>query len=545
MQRFLLLLFLWTIPFIPVQSWAQSQFKAGKIIDQESQAGVAGLKVYLDGFENQSVLSDAQGNFSLEIPESLLSKERIKIYVMISEDIKIPHSTSPDPNVNTIIAIRQMPNARSRAQSQETGEESDVEAEEKPTELSPIDASPDVEEEPEDISPEEASPPPPPAKVKEDNSVQKITSAFNRIESKLMQEKKVIEQQNKAIQEDIRAIYQQLTDQPQLSKDQKEDLLKRLAALEKQLEDNIIAYQKLQSSMQAEIDRTKEFLLGNRNFIYLNQKVIITFLSIVAVLLFFAGLAFFIIQKLRNQKNQLEISNEEINQKNEEIAAQRDELQSVSDRLQESLQEKVTLLKEIHHRVKNNLQVISSLFNLQSKIIQDPVALAAIRDGQSRVQSMALIHQKLYQSDNLAIIDFQEYLHQLMQSIADTYRSIETEVQYSLDAQQIQLDIDTAIPLGLIINELVSNSYKYAFRKDQPGRIKIEVKAGNLPFYTLKVSDNGKGIPKDLNLEEINSLGLKLVNILSRQLRGKVEILDEPGTVFFIHFKDIGHRKSA
>ncbi|MEO1652611.1 MAG: histidine kinase dimerization/phosphoacceptor domain -containing protein, partial [Bacteroidota bacterium] len=522
--------------------------KSGKIIDQQSQKGVAGLLVYLSGHENQGVTSDAEGNFSLEIPESLLNQESIKIYIKVNDDIKLPHHTSPNPDENIILPIPPMPHTRPRIDKPEKEEETAVPEEEASSEPTPPETSspsPEAVADLDSVDQPEEMPLEISNKKKENNSVEKITSAFNRIESKLVQEKLVIAQQNKAIQEDIRAIYQQLTDQGQLSNDQKDDLLKRLAALEKQLEENMIAYQRLQSSMQAEIDRTKEFLLGNRNFIYLNQRVIITFLSIVAIILFFAGLAFFIIQKLRTQKKQLEISNEEINQKNEEIAAQRDELQNVSEKLQASLLEKETLLKEIHHRVKNNLQVISSLFNLQSKIITDPVALEAIRDGQSRVQSMALIHQKLYQSDTLSSIDFQEYLKQLVQSIADTYRSHDTDVQYDLDAHQIQLDIDTAIPLGLIINELVSNSYKYAFSENNEGLIKIEVKAGELPFYTLKVSDNGKGLPKDLNLEKVNSLGLKLVNILSRQLRGTVEILEGPGTVFFIHFKDIGHRKSA
>ncbi len=216
------------------------------------------------------------------------------------------------------------------------------------------------------------------------------------------------------------------------------------------------------------------------------------------------------------------------------LADQKEEIQTMNDRLMESLDEKEVLLKEIHHRVKNNLQIISSLLNLQSHNIEDETVKNAVKEGQSRVKSMALIHQTLYQSDRLARIDFQEYLEQLVGFLGSSYKG--QGIITSIQAEGINLDIDTAIPLGLIITELVSNAFKYAFAGSGEGEVTVSVTNQDKDGYLLCVSDNGKGLPGDLDINKSESLGLKLVNILTRQLKGELNVQSDNGTMFEIRF---------
>jgi len=218
------------------------------------------------------------------------------------------------------------------------------------------------------------------------------------------------------------------------------------------------------------------------------------------------------------------------------LADQKEEIQTMNDRLVDSLDEKEVLLKEIHHRVKNNLQIISSLLNLQSHNIEDETVKDAVKEGQSRVKSMALIHQTLYQSDRLARIDFQSYLEQLVGFLGSSYKG--QGIITSINATGITLDIDTAIPIGLIINELVSNAFKYAFDGSDHGEIKVSVTPQDKEDYLLSVADNGKGLPAGLDINKSDSLGLKLVNILTRQLKGELHVESDKGAIFEIRFKD-------
>ncbi len=200
--------------------------------------------------------------------------------------------------------------------------------------------------------------------------------------------------------------------------------------------------------------------------------------------------------------------------------------------------EKEVLLKEIHHRVKNNLQVISSLLNLQSNSLSDEKMKSAVKEGQSRVKSMALIHQTLYQSDRLTRIDLQDYIEKLVSFLSDTYRNEKKEIVTVINAKNISLDIDTAIPLGLIINELVSNSFKHAFKNKTKGLIEVILEKPGSTDYKLFVSDNGIGLADNFNIEKADSLGLKLVNILTRQLKGELTFHKNDVTAFSIIFKD-------
>ncbi|MFY0482931.1 tetratricopeptide repeat protein [Flavobacterium sp. PLA-1-15] len=227
------------------------------------------------------------------------------------------------------------------------------------------------------------------------------------------------------------------------------------------------------------------------------------------------------------------------------IAEQKKTVEKQNEVIQQSLTEKETLLREIHHRVKNNLQIISSLLNIQSQHIVDENVLSSIQEGQSRVQAMSLIHQNLYQSEHLSNVDIENYLRELVVYLSEMFVGDDKSIQVDVDASNIQFDIDTAIPLGLIVNELVSNAYKYAFNKRDSGKIKIKIKALSDVEYELDVNDDGNGLPADFDPKKSKSLGLKLVSILSRQLRGTMSFNSDRGTSFVVKFKDLKAQYSS
>ncbi|MBE9114626.1 PAS domain S-box protein [Lusitaniella coriacea LEGE 07157] len=199
------------------------------------------------------------------------------------------------------------------------------------------------------------------------------------------------------------------------------------------------------------------------------------------------------------------------------------ERKKVEKQIEESLREKETLLQEIHHRVKNNLQVICSLLNLQMRSIQDKNVLEQLRESQNRTRTMALIHEKLYQSKNLSKIDFSAYLGDLVANLSRSY-SVQN-VSFDLDfCKDFFLDIDAAIPCGLIVNELVSNSIKHAFSSEEKGKIFIQTHLEKESAMILKIGDNGKGLPSEFNFAKAKTLGLKLVKNLARQIRGELNI---------------------
>jgi two-component sensor histidine kinase len=202
--------------------------------------------------------------------------------------------------------------------------------------------------------------------------------------------------------------------------------------------------------------------------------------------------------------------------------------------MQSSLQEKEVLLKEIHHRVKNNLQIISSLLSLQSENINNENPARTFRESQDRIRSMALVHEKLYMSGDVASIDFREYVESLT---AYLYRSYfpGPGTRIFVDVENVSLDIDLAIPCGLIINELVSNSLKYAFPDGRSGEIRVGL-AREGCNYTLSVSDDGIGLPSGLDFRNTPTLGLQLVNTLVSQIEGSIELQSGTGTAFQVTF---------
>lgn len=210
---------------------------------------------------------------------------------------------------------------------------------------------------------------------------------------------------------------------------------------------------------------------------------------------------------------------------------------SINSELKKQNEEKELLLKEIHHRVKNNLQIVSSLLNLQSNSIDNEFAVTAIKEGQSRIKSMALLHQKLYQnSADYVKLDFNSYVSDLVESIDKANKNKEQIVKINIEVKNIYFDIDTAVPLGLIINELCTNCYKYAFKNGGVLLVAIEETASN--NYKLTIKDSGLGLPNNINIENSKTLGLKLVTMLTKQLRGKLEYYFDNGAIFILSFTD-------
>jgi two-component sensor histidine kinase len=210
------------------------------------------------------------------------------------------------------------------------------------------------------------------------------------------------------------------------------------------------------------------------------------------------------------------------------------------EQIKSSLREKEALLKEIHHRVKNNLQVVSSLLGLQARSIEDLGTRKKFQESQNRIHSMALLHECLYQSDNLAKIHFNGYIQQLAEYLLRAYgESASERVRLHVDLDSLYLDMDTAVPCGLIINELISNSLKYAFPDGRSGEIVVRLRGNGDRISSLSVADNGVGLNTAVQWSSTKSLGLRLVRTLSQQLGAQVQLEDEPGTHFRVTFAPI------
>lgn len=210
---------------------------------------------------------------------------------------------------------------------------------------------------------------------------------------------------------------------------------------------------------------------------------------------------------------------------------------SAEDIIKHQLQEKEILLKEIHHRVKNNMQVIISMLNLQASFVKNKKVVGILQDSQSRIKTMALIHEKLYQSIDLASIDLTEYLKNLCAYLFTSYVSPDTLVKYSIDAEKHAVLIDTTISIGLITNELITNSFKYACIDNKECVIKIVFKKFDEENFLFSISDNGKGLPKNFDYRNSKGLGLQLVCMLTDQINGKLEVTSSnTATTFTIIF---------
>jgi PAS domain S-box-containing protein len=211
-------------------------------------------------------------------------------------------------------------------------------------------------------------------------------------------------------------------------------------------------------------------------------------------------------------------------------------IRASADQVQASLREKEVLLEEIHHRVKNNLQVVSSLLRLQSAHVQDPAALEMFTESRNRIQSMALVHEKLYQSADLSRVDFAEYVQSLTNLLVSSYRTRAAAVTLRVTVENVMLGIDVAVPLGLLINELVSNCLKYAFPLGRSGEVRVELRAAGAGHNLLVVADDGIGLPPGTDFRKTESLGMQLVCGLTEQLGGSIDLVGDRGTEFRIMF---------
>ena len=216
------------------------------------------------------------------------------------------------------------------------------------------------------------------------------------------------------------------------------------------------------------------------------------------------------------------------------------ERKDAEEKIKESLKEKELLLREIHHRVKNNMQIISSLLNLQSNYVEDEEAVKTLKESQSRVKSMALVHEKLYNSNNLANIDFVGYVKSLVSNLVYTYVKDPEKIRIKTEGSDIHLNMDTSVPCGLIINELVTNSIKHAFPNGM-GEIIVKLDHSHDEFF-ITVTDNGAGFPEDLDFRNTKTLGLQLVNSLVNQIDGSITLSVDGGTSFSIKFRELKYR---
>lgn len=213
------------------------------------------------------------------------------------------------------------------------------------------------------------------------------------------------------------------------------------------------------------------------------------------------------------------------------------------NKIKESLMEKEVLLREIHHRVKNNLQIISSLLNLQTRCVEGEESISVLKESQNRVKTMAMVHEKLYQSEDLKDINFKEYIESLVSDLFYSYGVKKGTIDLKIDMDNLEIDIDTAIPCGLIVNELVTNSLKYAFPcPNDENIVKVGLQKLQKDNFKLVVSDNGVGLPEDLDIENVETLGLKMVTILVNQLKGTLEMDKTTGTEFRITFGELEYK---
>ena len=209
-----------------------------------------------------------------------------------------------------------------------------------------------------------------------------------------------------------------------------------------------------------------------------------------------------------------------------------------------SIKEKEVLLGEIHHRVKNNMQLISSLLKLQSAGIKDKQVAEVFKESQERIRSMALVHEKLYRSKNFAEIDFSEYIKTLVISLFRSHGTDVDKIKLKIEAKEVSLDLENAIPCGLIINELISNALKYAFPEDREGEIRITLRPINGDELELLVGDDGIGMPQDLDFSKTEKFGLELVRILAEdQLNGKIDLDRTKGTTYRIRLKKQSYKR--
>jgi two-component sensor histidine kinase len=206
------------------------------------------------------------------------------------------------------------------------------------------------------------------------------------------------------------------------------------------------------------------------------------------------------------------------------------------DEIKRALKEKVTMLKEIHHRVKNNLQIAASLLRLQSGYVKDEESRQYFQDSQNRIRSMAIVHEKLYRSDDFESIDLKLYVNRLIEDLIDSLNVNRRLTEVNTEIDDIKLELDRTIPIGLIINEIITNSFKYAFPKGKKGKVNLKISNDTSNHQlVINIGDNGSGLPQGFDPQKLNSLGIQLVYTLAEgQLSGNVKLCGKKGTKYEI-----------
>lgn len=256
-----------------------------------------------------------------------------------------------------------------------------------------------------------------------------------------------------------------------------------------------------------------------------------TNLFILAVMLAVLGLTAVILYRNNRQQQKA----------NTLLEKQKEILDDRTEQLRTSLEEKEGLLKEIHHRVKNNLEVISSLLTLQTTTITDKKAKAALAEGQSRVQSIALIHHKLYRDEALASVELRDFIDDLFKQVRGLFHKGDGKVEFTLIGNETRIDTNTAIPIGLILNELFTNAFKYAVQPNKDTKISVHLQeaegwTNEKKMYKIIYRDNGPGLPENITLEKASSLGMKVIKLLTKQIKGHLHLYNDKGAVFEISF---------
>ncbi|MBO0323392.1 sensor histidine kinase [Muricauda sp. CAU 1633] len=295
----------------------------------------------------------------------------------------------------------------------------------------------------------------------------------------------------------------------------KDSMAQKQSSIIKQQLVTIVANEDLENSQRLIEEQKRINELARSEMKAKDERINLVFISLIFTLLGFAGLVYAYLKSIKNQRL---------------IAEQKHIIEN-------ALIEKDSLLKEIHHRVKNNLQMVSSLLSLQTKNTRSKAAIEALEEGKSRVKAMALIHQKLYQNDDLSVIEMQGYIESLINSVQSVYKKGGHNISITIDAEGTELDIDRAIPFGLILNELVSNSFKYAFPdSDDNGKIYIHLRKNGDQGY-FEYTDNGVGLPEDTEERTHSSMGIRLMNRLVNQLQSKLNIdTQTEGVRFWFNF---------
>jgi two-component sensor histidine kinase len=251
-----------------------------------------------------------------------------------------------------------------------------------------------------------------------------------------------------------------------------------------------------------------------------------------------------LLESVTEQKGIAENLNKTLLKEIEERKRTEEALREDEEKIKKSLEEKESLLKEIHHRVKNNLQVICSLLRLQRRHVTSEESRTVFKETENRVRSMAMLHEALYQSDNLNRISAREYVHDLTSYLFQSYNAAKQGIDLHMELEDLSFSIDIAIPCGLIINELITNALKHAFPAGRKGEIRICLRCSADDEWELVVADDGAGLPKDIQVRPRESLGLSIVQTLTKQLQGEMELNALNGAEFKIKFKGTLHRGS-